>query len=448
MPELKIVNRFVYNSVKLFDNTVLPLNVICVSINLLLLQVYNLITIIIVLTAVFGYINFRFLKLPGTIGIMIISIAASLCIVGIGFFSPDFFKKTTDLISTIDFHTALMKVMLSFLLFAGAIHIDINLLKKESVSIITFSTMGVLLSTFIVAGLLFVVAKWFGLSISFIYCLLFGALISPTDPIAVLGILKQSKIPSSLEMKISGESLFNDGVAVVVFTTIYEIIISVGIENVSFLEIGWLFIKEAGGGILFGGILGYLGFWTLRSIDNYIIEVLITLAIVMGGYLLADYLHISGPLAMVVAGIITGNKSREEGMSDITRDYIDKFWEMIDEVLNAILFLLIGFEMLIVPFNLNLFWLGCIGIIMVLLARFISVAVPISILRFKTVFERNAIPILTWGGLRGGISVALALSLPKSMFSEVFVSITYIIVLFSIIVQGLSIGKFARKLAA
>ncbi|MEO7393990.1 MAG: sodium:proton antiporter [Chitinophagaceae bacterium] len=411
------------------------------------MQVYNLITIIIVLTAVFSYINFKFLKLPATIGIMIISIIASLGVVGIGFFSPDFFKQTTDIIKAIDFHTALMKVMLSFLLFAGAIHIDINKLKKESVSIITFSTVGVLLSTFIVAALLFVVSKWFGFSIDFIYCLLFGALISPTDPIAVLGILKQSKIPPSLEMKISGESLFNDGVAVVVFITIFEII-NVGIENVTALEIGWLFIKEAGGGILLGGLLGYIGFYILRSINNYVIEVLVTLAIVMGGYLVAEYLHISGPLAMVVAGIITGNKSREQGMSDVTRDYIDKFWEMIDEVLNAILFLLIGFEMLIVPFSINLFWLGCISILIVLLARFISVAIPISILKYKTIFERNAIPILTWGGLRGGISVALALSLPKSTFSEVFVSITYIIVIFSIIVQGLTIGKFAKKLAA
>ena len=200
-------------------------------------------------------------------------------------------------------------------------------------------------------------------------------------------------------MKISGESLFNDGVAVVVFITIYEII-NVGIENVTFLEICWLFIKEAGGGILFGGMLGYLGFWTLRSINNYIIEVLITLAIVMGGYLFADFLHISGPLAMVVAGIITGNKSRELGMSDTTRDYVDKFWEMIDELLNSILFLLIGFEMLIIRFNPTLFWLGCVSIIIVLLARFISVAIPVSILKYKKTFEKNVIPILTWGGLR------------------------------------------------
>lgn len=411
------------------------------------MEVYNLITIIIVLTAVFGYINFRFLKLPATIGIMIISIVASLVIVGIGFFNPDFFKKTTDLITTIDFHTALMKVMLSFLLFAGAIHIDLNKLKKEWLSIISFSTIGVLLSTVIVAALIFMVSKWFGFTIDFIYCLLFGALISPTDPIAVLGILKQSRIPSSLEMKISGESLFNDGVAVVVFMTIFEII-NVGTENISFLEISWLFLKEAGGGILFGAMLGYLGFWTLRSIDNYIIEVLITLAIVMGGYLLADRLHISGPLAMVVAGIITGNKSRDQVMSDVTRDYIDKFWEMIDEVLNAILFLLMGFEMLIVRFSFNLFLLGCVSIVLVLLSRYISVAIPIALLKHRTIFEKNVIPILTWGGLRGGISVALALSLPEEMFGDVFVSITYIIVIFSIIVQGLTIGKFAKRFGA
>jgi CPA1 family monovalent cation:H+ antiporter len=377
---------------------------------------------------------------------MIISIIASLTVIAIGFFDHSFFRKTTELISTIDFHTALMKVMLSFLLFAGAIHIDVNKLKKEGVSIFAFATIGVLISTFIVAALLYMVAGWFGLSIDFIYCLLFGSLISPTDPIAVLGILKQSKIPSSLEIKISGESLFNDGVAIVLFITISEII-NVGIEKVTFIDISWLFIKEAGGGILFGIVLGYIGFWILRSIDNYIVEVLITLSIVMGGYLVANHLHVSGALAMVAAGIITGNKSREEGMSDITRDYIDKFWEMMDELLNAILFLLIGFEMLIIPFNFTLLWLGCIAIIIVLLARYISVAIPISILKYKKTFEKNVIPILTWGGLRGGISVALALSLPSSHFNEIFVSITYIIVIFSIIVQGLTIGKFAKKLA-
>jgi len=226
-----------------------------------------------------------------------------------------------------------------------------------------------------------------------------------------------------------------------------KVIVS-GVQNVSAGQVAWLFVKEAGGGILFGFLLGYIGFWILKTIDNYIVEVLITIAIVMGGYLLADYLHISGPLAMVVAGIITGNKSMEENMSGVTRNYIDKFWQMMDEILNAILFLLVGFEMLIIPFNVTLLWLGIISIVIVLFARFISVIIPITFLRYKKTFEKNAVFILTWGGLRGGISVALALSLPTSMFGEVFVSITYIIVLFSIIVQGLTIGKFAKKLGA
>jgi len=410
------------------------------------LEIYNLITIIIVLAALFSYINFRYIKLPGTIGIMLLSLVTSLIIINIGFFHPDFFTKTTHLISTLDFNTALMKVMLGFLLFAGAIHININEMKNERAAIITFSTIGVLLSTFIVAGLFYAVTQWLGFSIAFIYCLLFGALISPTDPIAVLGILKQAKIPSTLEVKISGESLFNDGVAVVVFITIYEII-TAGPQNIGLVQIVWLFVKEAGGGIAFGLLLGYIGFWALRSINNYVVEVLITLAIVMGGYLFAAYLHVSGPLAMVMAGIITGNKSRAEGMSNSSEEYIDKFWEMIDEIFNAILFLLIGFEMLIVPFTWMFFWLGCITVVIVLLARLISVAIPVLFLQPIKTFERNAIPILTWGGLRGGISVALALSLPKSMFSDVFVSVTYIVVLFSIIVQGLTIGKLAKKLA-
>ena len=410
------------------------------------MQIYNLITIIVVLTAAFGYINFRFIKLPGTIGIMLISTVASLIVIALGHSFPGLFEKTNSLVNSVDFDTALMKVMLSFLLFAGAIHINVHQLKKQLTSVITFATIGTIISTFIVAALLYVVTIWLLIPLPFIYCLLFGALISPTDPIAVLGILKEAKIAPSLEMKISGESLFNDGVAVVVFLTIVEII-NVGIENVSAGQIAWLFIKEAGGGVLFGWLLGYIGFLALRSIDHYIIEVGITLAIVMGGYNLADHLHVSGPLAMVVAGLITGNKSREFGMSDTTRDYLDKFWEMLDEFLNGILFLLIGFEMLVVHFSTLLLWLGIICIVIVLLARLISVALPIFVLRYRNTFEKHAIAVLTWGGLRGGISVALALSLPKNIISDVFVSITYIIVLFSIIVQGLTIGKVAKRLA-
>lgn len=410
------------------------------------MEIYNTLTIVIVLTAIFGYINFRFIKLPGIIGIMIISLIASLLIIILGKISPAFYQGIVQLINAIDFHTALLKIMLSFLLFAGAFNINAAKLKKEIAPIITFSTIGVVLSTFIVAGLLFITAKLFGIPIDFIYCLLFGALISPTDPIAVLGILKEAKIPPSLEIKISGESLFNDGIGVVVFVTIYEIA-GAGLQNISAGKVIWLFIREAGGGIAFGFLLGYIGFWALRSIDNYKVEVLITLAIVMGGYLFADLIHVSGPLAMVVAGIVTGNKSREEGMSDTTRSYIDKFWEMVDEIMNAILFLLIGFQMLIIPFDTIVFFLGCIAIIIALIARFVSIALPIYALQYKMPFEKNAIPILTWGGLRGGLSVAMALSIPKQMYGDTFVSITYIIVLFSIVVQGLTIGKIAKRLA-
>ncbi len=410
------------------------------------MEIYNIITLIIVLAAIFGYINHRFIQFPRTIGIMFISLVASLAVVGIGAIFPEFFERTTHAIGLIDFQTVLLRVMLSFLLFSAAIQIDSKKLRAERTSIITFATIGVIISTFVIGTLLYWVISFFVLSVNYLYCLLFGALISPTDPIAVVGILKRSKIPASLETKISGESLFNDGIGVVLFITFYGIAQG-GVENISAWKITWIFIREAGGGVLFGWLLGYIGYIALRSIDNYAVEVLITLAIVMGGYWFAELLHVSGPLTMVIAGLITGNKSMDEVASDVTRDYIGKFWEMIDEVMNAILFLLIGFEMLIIPFNFTLLWLGCITILMVLFGRLVSVSLPIRILKYKNSFPNNTIPILTWGALRGGISVALALSIPKYMYGEMFVSITYIVVLFSILVQGLTIGKFAKKLA-
>lgn len=412
----------------------------------MVIDFYGVITLLIVLTAVFSYLNFRFIKLPPTIGVMLISLVCSLAIVFAGTFYPAFLKGPVAVIESLDFETILMRIMLSFLLFAGAIHIDVRKLKKEMVPIMTFSTIGVLLSTLIIGALMYLVFGFFQSPIPFIYCLLFGALISPTDPIAVLGILKEAKIPPSLGIKITGESLFNDGVGVVVFATILEIA-HLGIDKIFFGEVAWTFLKEAGGGILWGGILGYSGFYLLRSINHYQVEVLITLAIVMGGYLLASYFHISGPLAMVVAGIITGNKG-EEAMSDVTRDYVDKFWELIDEILNAILFLLIGFEVLILSFQSKIILIGVIAICIVLLARLISVFIPTLFLQFRRSFERNMVPILTWGGLRGGISVALALSLPANMYRNEFVSITYIVVVFSILVQGLTIGNLAKRLVS
>ncbi len=335
--------------------------------------------------------------------------------------------------------------MLGFLLFAGAIHLNSKALKNERASVLTFSTISVLLSTGLVGGLLYFFCLLVHQPIAFVYCLLFGALISPTDPIAVLSILRQAGIPQSLEIKITGGSLFNDGVGIVVFLCIYQVA-AAGFSQLSPSHVLLLFVQQAGGGLLLGVTLGYAGYLLLRSIDYYQVELLITIAIVLGGNLLAEQLQVSGPLAMVMAGLITGNKTRLQGMSKTSRDYIDKFWGMTDNLLNAILFLLIGLEMLVIPFGASQLLLGFGAIPIVLAARYISVLLPISLLRYNTCFEKNAIGILTWGGLRGGLSVALALSVPVSMSGERIVAITYVIVLFSIIVQGLTIGKFARRL--
>lgn len=409
------------------------------------MQLYNALAIITVLAALFSYFNYRFIRLPDIIGVMIISLVASLAILGIGIIQPGIFRGATTFIRSIDFYTILIKIMLSFLLFAGAIHINAQNLRRERASILTFSTISVLISTALVSGLLYLLCRAFQQPVGFVYCLLFGALISPTDPIAILGILRHAKIPPSLEVKITGESLFNDGVGIVVFLCMYQVA-EAGIDHLSAANVLMLFLRQAGGGLLLGAALGYAGFLLLRTIDYYQVEVMITLALVMGGYLLADQLRVSGPLAMVVAGIITGNKTRVTAMSAVSRDYVDKFWGLVDNFLNAILFLLIGLQMLVIPFSPTLLWLGLASIPIVLLARYISVSLPIGLLKYNTGFEKNAIGILTWGGLRGGLSVALALSVPADMSGNLFVVITYIIVLFSIIVQGLTIGRFARKL--
>ena len=410
-------------------------------------EFYSLLSLLIVFTALFAYINLRYIKLPFTIGIMVISLVCSIILVTSGAYFPVLRQQAASKLLALDFHHLLMNAMLGFLLFAGAIQIDIKALKKQLIPIITFATVGTLLSTAMIGGALYVVLPLMGTAIPFVYCLLFGALISPTDPIAVLSILKDAHIPQDLEIKITGESLFNDGVGVVLFLSILEIA-EKGISHFSAAQIGWLFLEEAGGGILWGCIVGYTGYWMLRRIDNYKVEVLITLAMVMGGYAMADWIHVSGPLAVVVAGIITGNKVKMLAMSPITKDYLGKFWELIDEILNAILFLLMGFQMLVVVFNQHILWMGLISIVIVLLARLISVSLPVWFLSFHKVFEKHAIPLLTWGGLRGGLAVALALSLPAEMYREQFVSITYIVVIFSILVQGLTVGKLAGRLSA
>ena len=402
------------------------------------------ITLLIALTASFAYINFRWIKLPSTIGIMFMALACSLLLVVVGQFHNPFLHLPVKFLSRVHFESVVMNILLSFLLFAGSIHVDVKKLKREIITVASFATISVVLSTVIVGILLYAAFKLFGQQLDLIYCLLFGALISPTDPIAALGILKKAGIPSSLEAKITGESLFNDGIGVALFITLLDVATN-GTSKFSIGDVTWLIIREAIGGIMWGFVIGYIGFWLLRSIDQYQVEVLITLAIVMVGYYLAYQFHVSGLLTMVVAGIIIGNKGRAEALSAQSKDYLGKFWELIDEILNAVLFLLIGFEVLVIPFSMSILYIGLIAIVIVLLARFISVLIPTFILSFRLSFEKNMIPILTWGALRGGISVALALSLPDNMHSYEIVPITYIVVIFSILVQGLTIGKLVRQ---
>lgn len=407
---------------------------------------YEIFIFIVCVTAVLSYVNHRVLRLSPTIGIMALSLVFSILIISLQGFFPDTYGSLKQVMSSIDFHKLLMNGMLGFLLFAGAIHIDGASLKAERWPIIGLATFGTFLSTAIIGTLFYFLLGAFHIGIDYIYCLLFAALISPTDPIAVLAILKSSGLAKSMELKIAGESLFNDGVAVVIFLTLLQVA-QAGLDNLSGAQISILFAQQAGGGIVYGALLGYVTFFAIQSIDKYEVEVLITVATVMGGYLLAELLHVSGPLAMVVAGIIVGNKSRTAGVSDVTRDYLEKFWELIDEMLNAALFMLIGFEMLVIEFNSVILVVGAITIFIVLLARWVSVALPVTLMRRFVNFEKNAILILTWGGLRGGLSVALALSLPKEMYRDQFVAVTYVIVVFSIIVQGLTIGRVYRGLS-
>jgi monovalent cation:H+ antiporter, CPA1 family len=409
------------------------------------MDLFTVIAILTTISALFAYVNFRYVKLPSTIGLMLIALLSSIALLIVGQFNAAVLEGTKALVSEIDFPRVLLEVLLSFLLFAGALHTDMALMREQKWSILSFATLGVVLSTFLMGGLFYYLLPYIGFAIPFIHCLLLGALISPTDPIAVLGILKEAKIPKNLEIVITGESLFNDGVGVVIFLTILEIAI-LGPAEISPPEVAILFGKEVGGGLALGAILGYLTFRLMKSIDHYQTEVLLSLALVMGGYALASALHFSGPLAVVVAGLFIGNKGRSEAMSSETVEYVDKFWELVDELLNALLFVLIGLEIVIIPF-LNDYWqAGLIGIVIALTARLISVYLPILALRRSVNFMPRTPLIMTWGGLRGGISIALALSLPAAMNKDIILSITYCIVIFSILIQGITLGPIVKRI--
>lgn len=412
-----------------------------------MISLFDLAALILTLTALFAWLNHRFIRLPTTIGVMLIALLASLAVGAAGLFGFEAFRGQAEaLLQRLDFNEALMHGMLSFMLFAGALHVNLEDLARQKWVIVTLASAGVLLSTFLVGTGTWYILGWAGLELPFIYCLVFGALISPTDPIAVLGILKRAGAPKTLETKITGESLFNDGVAVVVFIVVADLAVGGGEINPS--RILLLFFEEAAGGILFGLLLGGITYGLLRRVDDYPTEILLTLALVMGGYALAGAIHVSGPIAVVVAGLLIGNHGRTLAMSDRTREHLDTFWELLDEVLNAVLFVMIGLEVLVLTFHAGYFLAALLLIPLVLLARLVSVGAPVGLLRLRRSFTPWSVTLMTWGGLRGGISVALALSLPHSPEREVIVAITYVIVIFSIVVQGLSVGPLARRLSA
>ncbi|HEX8428165.1 sodium:proton antiporter [Hymenobacter sp.] len=408
------------------------------------MELYTAFSLLLVVAAAFAYLNFRFLHLPSTIGLMVLALLSSLALVGLGRMGVPAVLEIANVVRTIDFHTVLMQVMLSFMLFAGGLHLDAASLGRQRLPVLTLSTVGTMLSTVLVATSLYITLPLFGLPLAFVYCLLFGALISPTDPIAVLGILTKAGIQKPLEIKIVGESLFNDGVGVVIFATVLSVA-KAGAEALSVGAVLGLFLREALGGVALGLALGYGGSFLLRSIDNYKVEVLLTLALVAGGSSLATLLHTSGPLAMVMAGIIIGHLGRRD-MSDVTQEYVDKFWEMLDEILNALLFVLMGLQMLVLNITPLYLLVGLLAVGLVLFARLISVGLPLAVLSLRQQFTDNSLTILTWGGLRGGISVALALSLPPTMPRDLLVGVTYVVVVFSILVQGLTIGPLAQYL--
>ncbi|MGP5552553.1 cation:proton antiporter [Psychrobacter celer] len=410
------------------------------------LTILEISAIFLSITALLTYVNHRFIGLPTTIGVMVISIVLSIGAIFLGFLGFDqLIDYEVSLLEQLDFTEVLLDGMLSMLLFAGALHVNISDLKRYRLPIGILACVGTLVSALLIATALYLMLPFFGFGLPFLWCLLFGALISPTDPIAVMGILSSAGAPKSLETVIAGESLFNDGIGVVIFVLLLGILSSGDIPTANY--VAYTLAVEAGGGIVFGLVLGAILYYMLKSIDSYQEEVLLTLAGVIGGYALASHWHLSGPLAMVMMGLMVGNRGRALAMSDKTRHYIDLFWELIDEILNAILFVLIGLEVVMIAYSGNLFIAAGLTIVIALLARFIVVGMTTKTLQRQLDLPTGAWKVLTWGGLRGGISVALVLQLPTGAERDILLALTYAVVIFSILVQGLSVGKVAKSIA-
>ena len=409
------------------------------------LTILEISAIFLSITALLTYVNHRFIGLPTTIGVMVISILLSVGAIFLGFLGFDqLIDYEVSLLRQLDFTEVLLDGMLSMLLFAAALHVNIGDLKRYKLPIGILAFIGTLVSALLIAIALYLMLPLFGFELSFLWCLLFGALISPTDPIAVMGILASAGAPKSIETVIAGESLFNDGIGVVIFVLLLGILSSGDIPTANY--VAHTLAVEAGGGIIFGLVLGAILYYMLKSIDSYQEEVLLTLAGVIGGYALASHWHLSGPLAMVMMGLMLGNRGRALAMSDKTRHYVDLFWELIDEILNAILFVLIGLEVVMIAYSANLFIAGALTIVIALLARFIVVGMTTKTFHRQLDLPAGAWKVLTWGGLRGGISVALVLQLPTGSERDILLALTYAVVIFSILVQGLSVGKVAKSI--
>jgi CPA1 family monovalent cation:H+ antiporter len=403
------------------------------------LTILQTIAILLTFAALAGYSNYKFLHLPRTIGLMVIALAFSLVFVVLGALGVINLGGATTFVQSIDFSETLLHGMLAFLLFAGALHVDLSDLRSQALPVTVLSTAGVVIATAVTGVLMWTVAQWIGAELPFMYALLFGALISPTDPIAVLGILKSVRAPKTLETKITGESLFNDGVGVVVFLTILGV--ALGQQEPDMGHIAVFLLKEVAGGAILGLILGWAFYRLLKSVDMYQVEVLLTLALAAGGYALAETIHVSAPIAIVVAGLFIGNHGRAFAMSDTTREHLDAFWELVDEILNAVLFVIIGLEFLAIRVGSVHTVIALSAILIVLIARYVSVGALVGGMRFRRKFSKGVVEILTWGGLRGGISIALALSIPMVPERQLILAATYVVVIFSVLVQGLTIGK-------
>ncbi|WP_269717151.1 MULTISPECIES: sodium:proton antiporter [Caulobacteraceae] len=411
------------------------------------LTAFDAASILIVLAAALGYLNHRVFRLPASVGLTVMGAVASLLVIGIDRLLPGagFSVMMVRFVDSLDFHTTLMDGMLSFLLFAGALHVDWSEMRRGRWPILILSTVGVLISTALVGSGFFLLSQVLGLATPLLWCFVFGALISPTDPVAVMAVLKRALVPPTLQATVAGESLFNDGVGVVVFSIL--VVAAMGTEPFSLASASLEFVREAGGGALIGLLAGWVAYRAMRSIDDYNVEVMISLAVVMGGYSLAHWLHVSGPVAMAVAGLLIGNAGVAHAMSDTTKDYLLKFWALIDEILNAVLFLLIGLEVVAIAPDLRLLALGAAAIPLVILARTVAVGAPLLLLRRALDLGPLAMPTLVWGGLRGGISIALALSLERGELQPILLGATYVVVLFAVIVQGGSVGWLIKRLS-